>query len=522
MKRFFVEALSVLQGALSEGGVRADGFWLDPGRTATTKTRWPLVAPLGALQKSPDEAAAWLGHTARSSSSWSSTADARLGLGPARPRPTGGEHTEERLAAELEAQRRLGQASANSMTVIYCREHGTNRVKRWLRGISIDSSYDFRRWRKHQEAFRHLNLWRPRAMVKSDNIRRLLFPDLALVGLLCLPLECFTITSVALGLLATFKTQTCYNRFISGGRNLWGQLINESRALGSRVLSRVGRPTGQDAQVLQSLQRGLHSEKAVVERAKQCALKLIRTFPVTLKYHLTEDGCNPHIEIGAHMPEAEVRAAVAVALRAELSLIWSSDSAEECAIVERIMSQEVANRPLQVLHELSFINGTVFSQPHLGGLDHPASTEVDRSLTTYHNVLGACEKILRTPVYTPYTKFTSRFLWLWCNSLPLALYPLLGPLCTAPGSLLISFFMLGIEDIGSRVEQPFDVMPLWQYCTTIEQSCVQLEKMHQMMAQPPLAEQPEEEQPGEEGADSGDEFDYDEDDPRLRSFADPL
>lgn len=386
-------------------------------------------------------------------------------------------------------------------------------------------------------------------MVKSDNIRRLLFPDLALVGvtssllsyynyflatsggvikplgyslclqngLLCLPLECFTITSVALGLLATFKTQTCYNRFIEG-RNLWGQLINESRAFGSRVLSRVSTSARQDAHVLQSHQRGLQQEKIVVDRAKQCALKLIRTFPVTLKYHLTEDGCNPHIEIGAHMPEADVRAAVAVALRAELSLIWSSDSTEECDIVERIMSQEVANRPLQVLHELSFINGSVFSQPHLGGLDHVASTEVDRSLTTYHNVLGACEKILRTPVYTPYTKFTSRFLWLWCNSLPLALYPLLGPLGTAPVSLLISFFMLGIEDIGSRVEQPFDVMPLWQYCTTIEQSCVQLEKLHQMMAQPPVAE----EQPDQEDDDSADEFDYDDDDPRLRSFADPL
>merc|ERR1712232_428339 len=125
---------------------------------------------------------------------------------------------------------------------------------------------------------------------------------------------------------------------------------------------------------------------------------------------------------------------------------------------------------------------------------------------------GACEKILRTPIYTPYTKFTSRFLWLWCNALPLALYPLTGPLGTVPVSLLISFFMLGIEDIGSRVEQPFDVMPLWQYCSTVEQSCVQLEKLNDLIAQPVSFEEDEEE---EQDA-------YYVDTSSLQSFADPF
>merc|ERR1712217_462678 len=153
----------------------------------------------------------------------------------------------------------------------------------------------------------------------------------------------------------------------------------------------------------------------------------------------------------------------------------------ERIFVERILSQDVANRPLHVLHELTVINADVFSHPQLGGLDGMAATEIDRSITTFQNVLGACEKILRTPIYTPYTKFTSRFLWMWCNALPLALYPLVGPVGTVPVSLLISFFMLGIEDIGSRVEQPFDVMPLWQYQLTVEQSCVQLEKLSELI-----------------------------------------
>jgi len=424
------------------------------------------------------------------------------------------------------------ERSAQTMTIQYCRDHGSSRIARWLRGLSIDVNYDFRRWRKHQRATRHLNLWTPRNLLMADNIRRLLFPDLAWIGasssLLCyynvylacppeelttvlhpgfntclhpamlaLPMECFTVTSVALGLLVTFKTQMGYGRFLEG-RNLWGTLINESRALSSRILVRV--PS-----------HGV-AAGATVESAKAHALKLIRTFPVTLKYHLTEDGCNPHIEIGAGMPEAELRAATAAALGEELHAIWDMEDAEERALVERILAPEAGNRPLHVLHELSHINATVLAHPSLGGLDAPAATEMDRSLTTFHNVLGACEKILRTPIYTPYTKFTSRFLWMWCNTLPLAMFPVVGPLGTVPVSLLISFFMLGIEDIGSRVEQPFDVMPLWQYCQTIDQSCQQLVRHSELLGQPAAPV-------------GGDEAEHDEfeiEGGMLRSYADPL
>jgi len=133
-------------------------------------------------------------------------------------------------------------------------------------------NFNFKRWRKHQHSNRHFILWTPRNMLRADNIRRLLFPDLAWIAttssLICynnicasasieaveatrpgvstllqhsmmvLPIECFTLTSVALGLLVTFKTQMGYGRFLEG-RNLWGTLINESRALASRVMSRV-------------------------------------------------------------------------------------------------------------------------------------------------------------------------------------------------------------------------------------------------------------------------------------------
>lgn len=332
----------------------------------------------------------------------------------------------------------------------------------------------------------------PRNIMRADNIRRLLFPDLAFIAttssLICyynqfltirpqdfgfdigvdslmmvLPIECFSLTTMALGLLVTFKTQTCYSRYTES-RNAWGQIIYEARSLGSRILARVPSHTG-------SVEDG-------IKRTRLHALKLLRSLPYTFKYHLTEDGCNPHIEIKADTTESDIRAMTSQALEAELSNIWDVREERELDILHRLLESE--NRPLFVLHELSHINGEVFANPAQGGLHPVVSNEIDRGLTNLHFALTICEKNLRTPIYTPYTKFTSRFLFLWCNSLTLALFPITGPIGAVPVTLVISFFMLGIEDIGCRVEQPFDVLPLWQYCQIVDHSLEQLTRHSEM------------------------------------------
>ena len=58
--------------------------------------------------------------------------------------------------------------------------------------------------------------------------------------------------------------------------------------------------------------------------------------------------------------------------------------------------------------------------------------------------------------------------------LPLTLFPLVGPYGTVPVSTVLSFFFLGIEDIGTRIEQPFDTLPLWQYVESVDASCEQI------------------------------------------------
>eukprot|EP00466_Bigelowiella_natans_P018343 jgi/Bigna1/89623/estExt_fgenesh1_pg.C_520121 len=83
--------------------------------------------------------------------------------------------------------------------------------------------------------------------------------------------------------------------------------------------------------------------------------------------------------------------------------------------------------------------------------------------------LEQCERILRHPIPTSYTRHTSRLVSIWTITLPLALWPMLGP-ATLPATLVISYSMLAIEDIGVMIEEPFDILPLWKYAEDIDEA----------------------------------------------------
>jgi predicted membrane chloride channel (bestrophin family) len=80
-----------------------------------------------------------------------------------------------------------------------------------------------------------------------------------------------------------------------------------------------------------------------------------------------------------------------------------------------------------------------------------ATARMDDNLTAFEDVLGGCERILKTPVPLSYTRHTSRFLMIWLTLLPFSLYKTAG-LATVPVSMLIAFLLLGIEEIGVSIE----------------------------------------------------------------------
>ena len=88
---------------------------------------------------------------------------------------------------------------------------------------------------------------------------------------------------------------------------------------------------------------------------------------MVLKYHLTEDGCNPHILIAAETSDAELRKLTTAALRCELQQVWNPFDPKQKDFVDRLVEADVANRPLYLLHELQYTSAAIFANPELGG-----------------------------------------------------------------------------------------------------------------------------------------------------------
>uniref|UniRef100_A0A7S4JGK8 EF-hand domain-containing protein n=1 Tax=Odontella aurita TaxID=265563 RepID=A0A7S4JGK8_9STRA len=406
-----------------------------------------------------------------------------------------------------------------------------SRFWQFLRSNTVDVNFDYRSWAKHSGPWRNAKMFLPKVLWGSSDLRRILFPDVAMTGVVAASLSyynslCaaeilqaldtdgdgdvsvaelkagidaglvqahhimgtdfftsgdmlmlnttipFTLTSMALGMMLTFRTQNCNKRY-NEARLIWGSMVNESRALSSRIMALVG----------------THPKDSEVGKAGVHLVKCIMTFSHALKYHVTTNGHCPGLNIHIKMTDAEVREVKGVALRQELfERVWDHNDPTERAFVDRLIAPGVASQPLHALQEISEINVQVFMKPKAdggAGLEPHHSDAIFRSVTRLQDVLGACERIHKTPIYTGATRFTSRCVWLWTNLIPFALFPIMGPIATVPGSVVVAIFMYGLEDVGARIEDPFASLPLWQYCDGIDSGCMQTIAQHEVLKKIP-------------------------------------
>jgi len=98
-----------------------------------------------------------------------------------------------------------------------------------------------------------------------------------------------------------------------------------------------------------------------------------------------------------------------------------------------------------------------------------ARLRMDENLTFFEDTLGKCERILKSPIPLSWTRHTSRFLVIWLTFMPFTLWNACGWGCV-PVSTIIAFLLLGIEEIGVQIEEPFGILPLEAMCATIEKN----------------------------------------------------
>lgn len=232
--------------------------------------------------------------------------------------------------------------------------------------------------------------------------------------LLKMPMDLFTLTSPALGLLLVFKTNTSYRRWDEGRKN-WGAQVNSCRSI-----------LREGAAWIAETDLSIEDRQKVLTRL-ECA---VWSFCRSTTRHL--------------LSEREDQEEFAKDVRAKLR----PDLAEDLIVAR--------HKPARSLYEITC---AIQELP----LNERRQVAIDVSTTVLTNAMGDSERIFTTPVPRFYTRHLGRFLEVFLLLVPLGLYqPFSGSWnhwAMIPATALIGFFLLGIEELGIQLEEPFSVLP---------------------------------------------------------------
>jgi ion channel-forming bestrophin family protein len=239
-----------------------------------------------------------------------------------------------------------------------------------------------------------------------------------------IPILSTVVPSIVLGLLLVFRTNTAYERFWEG-RKLWGALVNSIRNLARSILVAVKENNPEDRE-----------EKIKI-------LNLLVVFAIVTKLHLRGQAINN--EIIDLLPNP-----------------WYKKL------------QEAHNPPLQVAF---LIQDYLQKQYDDDCINSYQLTSMLKLLDSMVDVVGGCERILKTPIPVAYSIHLKQLLLIYCLTLPFQLVTELA-LWTAPIVSVISFTVFGIEQIGIEIENPFghdaNDLPLENICKTIQTNIEEL------------------------------------------------
>jgi predicted membrane chloride channel (bestrophin family) len=117
---------------------------------------------------------------------------------------------------------------------------------------------------------------------------------------------------------------------------------------------------------------------------------------------------------------------------------------------------DARHRPARALFEIS----SAINEFPLSG---PRRVAMDSAATALCDAMGSSERIFTSPVPRFYTRHTARFLEVWLLLMPFTLYDAFGytwnHIGMIPATVVISFFLLGIEELGIQLEEPFSLLP---------------------------------------------------------------
>lgn len=233
-----------------------------------------------------------------------------------------------------------------------------------------------------------------------------------------------TMAGTALFFLLVFRSNASYSRWWEG-RQRWGMVINRTRDLTRQACHYVEPP-------------------AVKERVA----KWMVAFAYCMMKHLR------------FQHEVGELSGVADAVRlseGELSAILDSAHMP-------LFCLDVVAQALKAAHRA-------------GEIDSITLQTLDANLTSLEDSLGACERILKTPFPWSYLVHLRTFMFVWLMAAPFCALSALG-WATIPVVFFAAYGLMGIEQIGCEIENPFGTDPsdlnLAGLCKTIETNLAEL------------------------------------------------
>ena len=235
----------------------------------------------------------------------------------------------------------------------------------------------------------------------------------------------------ALSLLLVFRTNAAYNRFWEA-RRIWESVLNKCRDL-ARFLY-------------------LYQEDAGSPRVERL-IALLCAFPRELRAHLVGRSILEDLEAPRGRPTHQWPTNPPMRVGRTSSVLSDAEGAR--LSVEEIMRrstiapmlppvlaerlERAGNRPLHVCKCLASEYKRIPDSLTFTSRERLLCLTQVNHLSSY---IGACERLLQTPVPLNYARHTSRFLTLWCLTLPVSLVGSMG-LLVVPVTAFVTWCLFG-------------------------------------------------------------------------------
>ncbi|KAI9132776.1 bestrophin family protein [Acaryochloris sp. CCMEE 5410] len=223
--------------------------------------------------------------------------------------------------------------------------------------------------------------------------------------------------NLVLGLLLVFRTNTAYDRFWDG-RKAWGTLVVNSRNFARQVALLWP------------------STKATPSMDRDTLLNLLVAFALATKLHLRSEPIGDTLQDLITPEQAEILA-------------------------------DAQHPPLQITFWIGMHLQQALQQGHI---DSNQASNLDQALGQMIEGLSSCERIRSTPLPIAYRIYLKRLILIYCVGLPFRWVPEIHG-WALPMVAVVSFILLGLEEVGRELDNPFgqgaNDLPIDDICQTI-------------------------------------------------------